>query len=82
MMTQGELGFKYEIGHQGAGLTGMGGIGSYFDLAVRSGLLRSIERHVKAREGGQGWSDVEHILTLVMLNFGIWRSFIIGIRRG
>jgi hypothetical protein len=68
MMTQGELGFKYEIGHQGAGLTGMGGIGSYFDLAVRSGLLRSIERHVKAREGGQGWSDVEHILTLVMLN--------------
>jgi len=44
--------------------------------------LRSIERHVKAREGGQGWSDVEHILTLVMLNFGIWRSFIIGIRRG
>lgn len=68
MMTQGELAFKYEIDHQGAGMTGTGGIGVYFDLACRSGLIRSIEDHVKARKAEQGFTDVEHILSLVMLN--------------
>jgi len=67
MMTQGELGFKYEVDHQGAGMTGMGGIGPYLDLACRSGMVRSIERHVKAR-GEQGWTDAESVLSLVMLN--------------
>jgi len=68
MMTQGELAFKYEVDHQGAGLTGMGGIGTYLDLACRSGMVSSIERHVTARKGEQGWTDVEQILSLVMLN--------------
>ena len=68
MMTQGELAFKYEMDHQGAGMTGMGGIGTYLDLACRSGMVSSIEGHVKARKGGQGWTDAEHILSLVMLN--------------
>jgi hypothetical protein len=68
MMTQGELAFKYEMDNQGAGLTSMGGIGVYFDLVSRSGLVRSIERHVKAREGSQGWTDAEQVLSLVMLN--------------
>jgi len=68
MMTQGELAFKYEMDHQGAGMTGMGGIGPYLDLACRSGMVRSIEGHVKARKGGQGWTDAEHVLSLVMLN--------------
>jgi hypothetical protein len=68
MMSQGELGFKYEMERQGAGMTGMGGIGPYLDLACRSGLMRSIERHIKARKGGQGWTDTEHVLSLVMLN--------------
>jgi hypothetical protein len=67
MMTQGELGFKYEVEEQGAGITGMGGIGAYLDLACRSGMVRSIEGHVKA-VGGQGWTDVESVLSLVMLN--------------
>ena len=68
MMTQGELAFKYEVDHQGAGMTGVAGVGTYLDLASRSGLVRSIERHVKAREGGQGWTDAEAVLSLVMLN--------------
>ena len=67
MMAQGELGFKYEVEHQGEGMTGMGGIGPYLDLACRSGMVRSIERHVKAR-GEQGWTDAESVLSLVMLN--------------
>jgi len=68
MMTQGELAFKYEVDHQGAAMTGMGGIGPYLDLACRSGMIRSIERQVKARKGDQGWTDAEHIVSLVMLN--------------
>ena len=67
MMAQGELGFKYEVENQGEGMTGMGGIGPYLDLACRSGMVRSIERHVKAR-GEQGWTDAESVLSLVMLN--------------
>jgi len=67
MMAQGELGFKYEVEHQGEGMTGMGGIGPYLDLACRSGMVRSIERHVKA-QGEQGWTDAESVLSLVMLN--------------
>jgi hypothetical protein len=67
MMTQGELGFKYEVENQGVGLTGMGGIGPYLDLACRSGMVRSIEQNVKAR-GEQGWTDAESVLSLVMLN--------------
>jgi hypothetical protein len=68
MMTQGELSFKYEEDRQGAGMTGMAGIGTYLDLASRSGLVSSIERHVKARQGGQGWTDAETVLSLMMLN--------------
>jgi hypothetical protein len=67
MMAQGELGFKYEVEHQGEGMTGMGGIGPYLDLACRSGMVRSVERHVRAR-GEQGWTDAESVLSLVMLN--------------
>jgi len=67
MMAQGELGCKYEVDHQGEGMTGTGGIGPYLDLACRSGMVRSIERHVKAR-GEQGWTDAESVLSLVMLN--------------
>jgi len=68
MMTQGELAFKYEEDKQGVGMTGMAGIGAYLDLACRSGMVRSIEQHVKARKGGQGWTDTETVLSLMMLN--------------
>ena len=68
MMTQGDLRFKYEVERQGVGMTGMAGIGTYLELACRSGLVKSIERHVKGREGGQGWTDVEAVLSVMMLN--------------
>lgn len=68
MVTQGELSFKYEVDCQGEGMTGMAGIGTYLDLACRSGMVGSIERHVSARKGGQGWTDAEAILSVMMLN--------------
>jgi hypothetical protein len=39
MMAQGELEFKFEVEHQGEGMTGIGGIGPYLDLACRSGMV-------------------------------------------
>jgi hypothetical protein len=97
MMAQGELGFKYEVENQGEGRTGRGGIGPYLDLACRSGMVRSIERHVKAR-GEQGWTDAESVLSLVMLNLvggdcveevdrfesdkGFWRLFSKAVSQG
>jgi len=68
MMTQGVLPFKYENDKGGSGLTAFGGIGAYLDLASRSGLIESIERHMGVRAGGQGWSDVEMALSVVLLN--------------
>jgi hypothetical protein len=49
-------------------MSGMAGIGPYLDLACRSGMIRDIERHILARKGGQGWTDAEAVLSLVMLN--------------
>ena len=43
-------------------MTGMAGIGAYLDLAWRSGMVRSIEQHVKARKGEQGWTDGETVV--------------------
>ena len=59
---------KYEEDKQRDGMTGMAGIGVYLDLACRSEMVRSIERHVEARKGGQGWIDIEMILSLVTVN--------------
>mgnify|MGYP006289486121 CR=1 FL=1 len=68
MMTQGELPFKYEEDKSKCGMTAVGGIGLYLDLMSRSGMIGSIERQVCARKGGQGWTDVEMVLSLVLLN--------------
>lgn len=68
MMTQGVLPFKYENDRGGAGLTAFGGIGAYLDLAGGSGFIRSLERHVRVRASGQGWSDAEMVLSVVLLN--------------
>jgi hypothetical protein len=68
MMTQGELPFKYEEDKSKVGMTGLGGIGLYLDLMSRSGMVGSIEGNVEARTGGQGWTDAEVVLSLVILN--------------
>jgi hypothetical protein len=49
-------------------MTALGGLPLYMDLGKVMGLTESIGRHVKVREGGQGWTDVQMITALVMLN--------------
>jgi hypothetical protein len=68
MMPQGVLPFKYERENQGSGMTGLGGLPVYLDLAEVIGLSRSISEHVRVRAEGQGWTDCEVVMSLMLLN--------------
>jgi hypothetical protein len=67
-MPQGVLPFKYERDTQGSGMTGLGGLPSYLDLAHVMGLARSIDKYVRVRAEGQGWRDSEVVMSLILLN--------------
>jgi hypothetical protein len=67
-MAQGVLPYEYELKEGKAGLTALGGLPTYLDLAESVGFLRSIDRHMKIRTGDQGWTDGQMILSLVLLN--------------
>ena len=67
-MAQRGLPYEYEIKEGKCGMTAMGGLPVYLDLAAASGFLRAIDRHMKIRTGDQGWRDRQMILSLVLLN--------------
>jgi len=46
----------------------LAGLPAYLDLAKVIGLSKSIQKHLKVREGGQGWTDSQMVLSLVLLN--------------
>ncbi|MBM3120413.1 MAG: IS1380 family transposase [Chloroflexi bacterium] len=67
-MAQGLLPFKYEAEKETTGMTALGGLPAYLDLAKVIGLSKSIQKHLKVREGGQGWTDSQVVLSIVLLN--------------
>ena len=67
-MPQGILPFKYEAENSQTGMTALGGLPAYLDLAHAAGLSRSVEKHLGARSGTQGWTDAQMVTALVMLN--------------
>jgi hypothetical protein len=67
-MAQGILPFKYETEKNTTGMTALAGLPAYLDLAQVTGLSKSIERHLKVRKGGQGWTGSQIVLSLVLLN--------------
>ena len=67
-MAQGILPFKYETEKNTTGMTALAGLPVYLDLAKVLGLSKSIEKHLKIRENGQGWTDSQIVLSLVLLN--------------
>ena len=67
-MAQGVLPFKYESEKKATGLTALGGLPAYLDLAQVIGLSKSVQKHLKVRAGGQGWTDAQMVLALVLLN--------------
>jgi len=67
-MAQGVLPFKYENEKTNTGMTALAGLPVYLDLAKVIGLSKTIEKHLKVRKGGQGWTDSQIVLSLVLLN--------------
>jgi hypothetical protein len=67
-MAQGILPFKYETEKKTTGMTALAGLPVYLDLARVIGLSKSIEKHLKVRTGGQGWTDSEIVLSIILLN--------------
>ena len=67
-MTQGVLPFKYEEEKTQSGMTALAGLPIYLDLAKVLGLSKSIQKHIKLRENSQGWTDVQAVMSLILLN--------------
>ena len=67
-MAQGVLPFKYENEKQKSDMTALGGLPTYLDLAQVAGLSKSVERHLGVRTKGQGWTDSQIVLSLILLN--------------
>lgn len=67
-MAQGILPFKYEAEKNSTGMTALAGLPVYLDLAQVIGLEKSIQKHIKVREGSQGWTDSQMVISLVLLN--------------
>ena len=68
-MTQGILPFQYQAELSTTGMTGLAGLPAYLELAVASGLIDSIRRHMRVcADQSQGWTDDQIIMSLVMLN--------------
>lgn len=62
---QGLLGLRYEVDRSGES-TAFAGAPLYIELAMVSGLVQAITRHVRVRQAG--WDDVAVILSLVLVN--------------
>lgn len=67
-MPQGLLPFQYAEEPSSAGMTALAGLPLYMDLATAARLPEAIDRHVRVRVDGQGWTDRQLILALVLLN--------------
>lgn len=68
-MAQGVLPFQYKEQIQNSGLTALAGLPAYLDLAQAAGLRDAIRRHLQVRGAdGQGWSDEQIVMSLVLLN--------------
>ena len=65
-MSQGVLPFKYEEEKKESGMTALGGLPVYLDLATVMGIGEKIEKHLHIKR--QGWTDRQMILSLIMLN--------------
>jgi hypothetical protein len=67
-MAQGLLPYKYEEARDHAGMTALAGLPIYLDLASVLGIGDCIRAHLRVRESGQGWTDEQTVLSLILLN--------------
>jgi len=66
MMTQTRLPFQYQIAKNTVQATGFAGLFLYLELAYASGLCQRIQRDLTRKQ--QGWSELQMILSLLLLN--------------
>ena len=76
-MKQGLLAFQYEQEKGSTGMTGLSGLLTYVELMQAAGLRSSVERHVRLRERGQGWTDSQMIIVADAAELGRRR---VGVR--
>jgi len=67
-MAQGFFPFQYEVEKKSGGMTALAGLPAYMEFAHIMGLGRMISRNVRARQGNQGWTDEQMVMSLVLLN--------------
>jgi hypothetical protein len=67
-MAQGVLPYKYEEERNESGMTALAGLPIYLDLASVLGVAECIGTHVHVRNSGQGWTDEQAIVSLMLLN--------------
>jgi hypothetical protein len=67
-MSQGLIPFQYEVEKQEGGMTALAGLPLYLDFIQLMGLRKLITDLIRARDGGQGYTDAEMIVTVVLLN--------------
>ena len=75
-MKQGILPFQYEEEKSSTGMTALLGLPAYLELAHAAGLRSSVERRVGLRRYGQGWTDIQVMTSLMMLNLAGGESVI------
>ena len=67
-MSQKPLPFKYEEDKKERGITSLGELPLYLDLAHTIGLFWSVREHIQIIEESQGWTDTQVIMSLILLN--------------
>lgn len=67
-MSQGTLPFQLVEEFSESGVTSLAGLPAYLEFGHVLGLAQSIENRVKARSGEQGYTDVQVILPLILMN--------------
>ena len=68
MVSQGLLPFKYEEENKQTGMTSLAGLPLYLELAEAMKLPEMIDEQLRVRKDGQGWTDREVVMSLVLLN--------------
>lgn len=66
-MSQGVLPYQYQGQTTKSGMTALGGLPVWLDLAQVAGLSASIGRHLQVRSGTQGWTDSQMVMSLILL---------------
>ena len=67
-MPQRALPFQYAEENTSTGMSSLSGLPAYVDMAEVSGLIESVRTHMTVREGGQGWTDAQMVMSLILLN--------------